>query len=146
MRIPAPNRRLAGFSLIELMVAVAIVAILAAIAYPSYQSYVQRTRRAAAAACLQEAAHQMERRFTTSMAYNNPNTLPATGCANDISGSYSLAFATGEPTAGTFTIVATPIGGQANDTQCAALALNHLGVRMAQGSDSSADLVARCWR
>ena len=48
-------RRLKGFTLIELMIVLAIVAIITAIAYPSYQSHIQRTRRANAAACLQAA-------------------------------------------------------------------------------------------
>jgi type IV pilus assembly protein PilE len=140
------KRRAGGFTLIELMIVVAIIAIIAAIAYPSYQSYIQRTRRANAAACLQEMAQQMERRYTTSMSYNTPNTLPTLACANELNGVYGFAFATGQPTASSFTIVATPVGAQAADTRCGALALNHRGEKFAQESDQTAALVSACWR
>ena len=60
-------QRARGFTLIELMVVVAIIAILAAIAYPSYTNHVVKTRRAAATACVMEAAHFMERYYTTNL-------------------------------------------------------------------------------
>jgi type IV pilus assembly protein PilE len=140
------KRRAGGFTLIELMIVLAIIAIIAAIAYPSYQSYIQRTRRANAAACLQEMVQQMERRYTTSMSYNTPNTLPTLACANELNGVYGFAFATGQPTASSFTIVATPVGAQAADTRCGALALNHRGEKFVQENDQTAELVSACWR
>ena len=140
------KRRDGGFTLIELMIVVAIIAIIAAIAYPSYQSYVQRTRRANAAACLQEMAQQMERRYTTSMKYDAVSTLPPLACANDLNGVYSFAFASGQPTASTFNIIATPTGPQAADTRCGALALNHRGEKFAQEADQTASLITACWR
>lgn len=55
------TRPVTGFTLIELMIAVAIVAILASIAYPSYQEQVSKSRRAEAKAALMDAASRAER-------------------------------------------------------------------------------------
>jgi len=64
------TRRSAGFTLIELMIAVAIIGILASIAYPSYQRYVQDSRRVDAHAGLMQAAQQLERCYTVSASYS----------------------------------------------------------------------------
>lgn len=141
----AMRDRIRGVTLIELMVALAVVAILVAIAYPSYQQHVQRSRRAMAAACLQEIALQMERRYTTSMKYNSATGLPATGCIAELANFYTFAFSSNEPTASTFRVAAAPTAAQ-NDATCGTLSLNHQGVKAALGTDTSASLVANCWR
>ncbi|RZM02652.1 MAG: type IV pilin protein, partial [Variovorax sp.] len=66
-----PRRRQAGFTLIELMIVVAIVGILATIAYPSYRESVLKGRRAEARTALLELMQQQERYMTQRGAYLN---------------------------------------------------------------------------
>lgn len=139
-----------GFTLIEMMIVVAVIAILAAVAYPSYQEHVAKSRRAAAQGCLVEYAQFMERFYTTNMRYNQTSgaspvavSLPATSCSNDLANFYSFVFADSQPTASTYTIEARPQGSQATvDAGCGTLSLTHTGVK---GRSGSADLNA-CWR
>ena len=67
------TRHSAGFTLIELMIVVAIIGILASIAYPSYQRYVDRSLRADAQAGLMEASQVLERCYTSSYQYDGGN-------------------------------------------------------------------------
>lgn len=142
----AGRRGLAGFTLIELMVVLAIAAILAAVAYPSYLGYVVRTKRASAAACLTDLSAFMERVYAANLRYDQnagvATALPNVQCRTDLTGSYTFAFASAEPTQRTFSIVATATGKQADDAACANLRINQAGTKAISGTST----VAACWR
>jgi len=136
-----------GFTLIEVMVVVAILGILSAIAYPSYVEYVNRSRRAEAQATLMELSQFMERRYTTVSTYAvvAPNgTLSAPALPITTRGGYNFAFAASQPTRTTYTLVASRTGVMSNDT-CGDFSLTHTGVR-AQVASTSTRALADCWR
>ena len=134
------KRYQAGFTLIELMITVAIIGILASIALPSYQQHVLRTRRVTASACLMEMAQFMERQYATGLTY--AVALPVSSCQADLTAYYGFAFATGQPTASTYTLTAAPTGAQSGDTKCGTLSLTHAGIKEVSGTGSAPE----CWR
>ncbi|MGV3741145.1 MAG: type IV pilin protein [Burkholderiaceae bacterium] len=114
-----PSYRPHGFTLIELMVTVAIVAILAAVAIPSYQQYVIRGHRTAAQAQMMDIANRQQQYLLANRAYATKSALEAGGYVlpSEVGARYSYDI-TGlaEPNAlPTFSIVFTPIRGQAGD-------------------------------
>ncbi len=119
----------AGFTMTELLIAVAIVGILAAIAYPSYQNSVMRTRRSdgiAAAIAVQVA----EEKFRASCPYyaqtlGTGNTCGATAALSTVQaasaspeGYYTISIVASSATGNAYTINAAPIGIQVDDTDC----------------------------
>lgn len=113
MKAVGKRRMSAGFTLIELMIVVAVIAVLAGIAMYNYQAAVVRAKRSAATSCLQSGAQYMERYYTTYMSYNNAGTPPALPqCDSGVASSYTVALA---PSADgrSYTITATPINQQA---------------------------------
>ena len=134
-----------GFTLIEVMIVVAIVAILSAIALPSYQEYIRRGHRAEARAALLQAAQWLERAATATGTYPLTASFPTTLTTMQ-SGRYTVAVASPPASAASgaaFTLTATPAGGQVGD-KCGIYTLTHSGVRGAASAASGA-LVTECW-
>jgi type IV pilus assembly protein PilE len=134
-RVSATRSR--AFSLLEVLVVMAVVGILVAIAWPSYKDTVQKSRRADARVGLLDAAQRLERCRTRYEAYDHPDcAVPAASPE----GHYRIT----EPesrSALTFLLRATPIGTQAADApHCAWLELDHRGQRAAAGKAAAA-----CW-
>tara|TARA_R110001599_G_C12272022_1_gene661583 strand:- start:861 stop:1280 length:420 start_codon:yes stop_codon:yes gene_type:complete len=130
-----------GFTLIELMIAVAIIGILAAIALPSYQQYIERTRRSLAQADLLELVQFMERRYSTGFDYQatgggNP-ALPFDTSPRNTNEptAYNISFTT-TVTRNTFTLQAVPTSLQSGDS-CTTMTIAQDGTRTAGQSD--------CW-
>jgi type IV pilus assembly protein PilE len=134
-----------GFSLLELLVALAIVAVLTAIAVPSYAEYIARSKRFEARAGLLEAAHWMERwrtergRYDDAASANQPppdfpwRQIPPGGVPN-----YTVSVVA---TAATYRITATATRGMATDV-CASLSIDETGQRTFTGDRASAEV---CW-
>jgi type IV pilus assembly protein PilE len=135
-----PLKRARGFTLIELMVTVAIMGILVAVGFPSYQQHMAKGRRADGRAALVELAQRMERYYTERSTYATA-TLGGAGIYPSTSpqGHYTLAITA--KTATTFTVQATPTGTQLNDA-CGSLIYNHMGDKSVSGGTMSA---AACW-
>lgn len=132
-----------GFTLVELMVAVAIVGILASIALPSYQAYVIRTNRAAAVACLTELAQFMERNYTQNMRYDPAGfILPQLQCADQLSARYQFGSVDAALGQRTYTLQAVPTTIQQDD--CGTLTLDQAGRKGANGG-FDVELVRQCW-
>ena len=130
-----------GFTLIELMIAVAILGIIAAIAYPSYLDQVRKSKRSDARSALMQAANRQERFYTTQ--YEYATTLDALGMpAETENEAYTLAVDNGD--ADGFEITATAQGDQVND-DCTSLTINEIGEKTANGAGPNDSISQECW-
>lgn len=113
---PRPCKR-QGFTLIEVMIAVAVVSILVALAIPSYQRYVIRGKRAAAQSQMLDIANREQQFLLANRVYVDKTALEASGFAlpADISNVYTYTVTVGAGTVPSYTITFTPIGAQASD-------------------------------
>ena len=145
-----------GFTLVEIMVVLAIVMTIAAIAMPSYTENINRSKRAEAKAQLLEAAQYMQRFYSQNDSYAQnragnavaiPDTLarvPRTAAAG--SQNYTIGFATPAPTTATFTLQAAPrAGGSMASDKCGTFTLTQAGQRGVAGN-AAGTTADSCWK
>ena len=131
-----------GFTLIELVITVAIIGFLASIAFPVYTDQIRKAKRADLVTDIMQCAAVLERRFTIF------NTYQDTACDNVANDDYSLAVTVSCDSNGKkncYSITATPTSGfTLDDAACASFTMDHLGSRSATGTGSG-DRTMDCW-
>lgn len=134
-----------GFTLIELMITVAIIGILTSVGYPSYQNHIKKAKRVEAQGALVSFASAMEQWHVENNSYQAgtngtdmsqifANQVPTDGGTP----TYKLSLVSD---ATSYTLTATPDGAQTSD-ECGTLTLNNIGVKGAMKDNAA---VANCW-
>jgi type IV pilus assembly protein PilE len=153
MKMQSYRARTIGFTLIEVMITVAIVAILSAIAYPSYREYIDRSKRAEAQSMLVEAAQWLERYYAENRTYiattadlatfnTTFGVVPRGSKGTAINYTLTLDANT---TRTTFTLVATRnSSGSMRSDACSNFTLTHTGVRNLK--DLPSKTLDDCWK
>lgn len=146
--------RVRGFTLIELMVTVAILAIVVTLATGGYREYIRRASRVDATGALLRLAAAQEKFYAQNgryaangeMATPPPDGLGITGTER---GFYDLEV-TSNDLSRNYVAKATVAAGenQEDDTDCAEFTVNEQGLRAAKSSDgdTGTEVTARCWR
>lgn len=131
----------AGFTLVELMIVVAITAILAAIALPAYQKQVRESHRASAKTALLDVASREERYYATNNNYTNLTGLGYSSSTMQVPSAtqnyYNVTVSLTNSNAN-FTATAAPTGNQSSDA-CGSYSVTDLGVQSVTGSATN------CW-
>ncbi len=145
---PRQRHRVRGFTLIELMICVAIVGVLSSIAYPAFSSTIASTRRSDALLALMKVQLQQERFRGEHPSYGELSQL-GLGSASP-SRHYDIAVL--NPSADGYVVQASALGSQQQDANCRHLRLTVDGLNVVYASgateaaDNAAALNSRCWR
>lgn len=151
-----------GFTLIELMIVVAVVGILASLAYPSYAEYVAKSRRAAMTAVLSQGQQFMERFYTENFSYYQvrgstsvvtdvfPVAITQSPQKGDGSAQYTVAVTVDAKLPEVYALKATRTGGMASD-RCGDYTLDQYGRKTLQNYDTARFASAKlameyCWK
>jgi type IV pilus assembly protein PilE len=148
--VPGSNSK--GFTLVELMVTIAIGAMLLAIATPSYLTHVRKSRRTEAKAALLDLASREERYMSTNNAYSNVaanlgySALPTTVGNGYYQMTVPAPVAVTATAPASFTTTATPVAGkgQDKDLSCASFTVDSTGKQSSVNS-AGADSSSICW-
>ncbi|PTT37711.1 prepilin-type cleavage/methylation domain-containing protein [Acidovorax sp. HMWF018] len=152
-----------GFTLIELMIVVAIIAVLASVAYPSYKEYVARSRRAEARAVLVAAQQWMERFYTENFRYDKnsagvavtdatqfPSRFSVSPMPGQGSPMYDIAVVVTNNVRDVYSVTATRKSGTAMASdRCGNFSIDHLGrkdLSNYSGFSNKAAALEACWK
>lgn len=144
-----------GFTLIELMIVLAIIAIISAVALPTYRGYVVRTHRVQAQTALADAAQFMQRFYASNNRYDRTvanvavalpvsmRTIPSNGTGAQLAETYYLIrLQAATLQASGYTLEAVPVGQMAGDA-CGTYTVQQSGAR---GQAGATETFNRCWR
>ena len=133
-------KKTGGFTLIELMIVLAVLSIIVAVGYPSYQEHVKKSRRAEGMGQLLELADRMERAYSDSGTY--PTDISEVFVATTTGGLYSLSIVTANNIS--FIVSATPTSiKNQNDDKCHTFTLSSLGEKSVSGGSLG---TTACWK
>jgi len=122
-----------GFTLIEVMITVALVAILAAVALPAYQEHVRKSRRAEAQAFLMAVAARQQQFLLDTRTYTATLADVGVRTPDNVGASYTIALAAAAGPPPTFSVTATPKPAQAHE-KCGTLSIDQTGTKTATTS------------
>ena len=137
-------KNIRGFTLIELMITVAIVAILASLAYPSYTQYIVRSNRSSAVSFVMNLSSRQEQYNLDARSYTNQlSLLGAATIPSEVANNYSITVnVDNTATPPNYTVTASPTGNQlVQDTQCGTLKIDQTGLKTISGTSA----VNKCW-
>ena len=130
------RNRSSGFTLIEMMIVVAVVAILAAVALPSYREYIRKSARAEAQAYLMALASRQQQFLLDTRAFATTSVNSVVAQPANVAAAYVVTMVTLPGPPPTFTLTATPTPAQASE-KCGTLTLDQTGTKTAA--------VVGCW-
>lgn len=149
MSVCSQRRRMGGFSLLELMVTIAVATILFTIAVPAYQAQVRKSRRTEARTAVMDLAAREERYYSVNNDYTDSALQLGYGTADTAiagltvgNGYYQVSVvkrAAAPPKLAGFTVTATAFGPQLNDAACQSFQVDETGAQ------TSAPSTSECW-
>jgi type IV pilus assembly protein PilE len=134
-----------GFTLIELVIAIAIIGVLVVVAYPSYIKYVARSNRAAAEAYMLEVSAMQQRYLVDARGYAADMATLGASPPSTVSANYTIT-TTKTDSPPTFLVTATLVPGsnqEKYEATCGALTIDQTGAKTAAGGTT---LLAQCWQ